>query len=165
MQHCAPPAIKAAIEQGERQGHSVHVAIVLHDEHPVYVCTLCGAYGEYAPRKLAEPCRRKPNRGAQDKLRRIAKHVHPHTKALLGPIWRVTHVPAPAAITRGHGAASTCDGGPCPRRALDSLAAAEDYDDEFEEWVRQQAEDADTPRHNLSDPDADGGIAWPPVSS
>ena len=164
VQHCAPRhqgrhrAGRAAGAQRAR-GHRAARRAPLICLHAVR--RLRRVRAKEAGRTLPQ----EPNRGAQDKLRRIAKHVHPHTKALLGPMWRATHVPALAAITQDQSAASPCDRGPSPSRALDSLVAAEDYDDEFEEWVRQQAEDADTPRHNLSDPDADGGIAWPPVSS
>ena len=147
-----PPAINAAITQGEKQGHSVHVAIVLHDEHPLYFCTRCGAYGEYAPRKLAEPCRRTPNRGAQDKLRRIAKHEHPHTKAQLGPIWRVTHVARADPPAQGHGTAKCGIAAISPWPAAGSLVAADAYDEGFGEWVRQQAEE-DPPQ--AAPPDTD----------
>ena len=128
-----PPAIKAALTQGAQLGHSLHVALVLCDEHPLYFCTLCGAYSEYAPRKLAEPCRNRLNRGAQDKLRRIAKHIHPHSKAGLGPIWRVAYFPeVRSAPSPGAGRRSDA--------VLGALDAADGGDDGFAEWARGQAE-------------------------
>ena len=80
------------------------------------------------------PCSNKLKRGAQDKLRRIAKHKHPHTKACLGPIWRVTNLPevtpVPATAVRVGGVPGAFD-------------SAEGGDDGFDEWVRERAEDED----------------------
>ena len=105
------------------------------------MCTKRGAYGVYALRKLAVPRRSALSRSARDKLRRIAKHGHPHSKASLGPAWRVIHLPDadeitdPATRTRiargADSAVATC--------AFDGA----EVDADFEAWMRQQAEDDD----------------------
>ena len=141
-----PPAIKAALTQGATLGHSLHVALVLCGEHPLCFCTRCGAYSEYAPRELAETCRNRLSRGAQDKLRRIAKHMRPQSKAGLGPIWRVAHLPeirsAPPASAGGRSDA-----------VLGTLDSADGGDDGFDEWVRGQVEAED---RGHDDPRASG---------
>ena len=96
-----PPGLKTVL-RGRVDGRPHSLWVVELEGRLLYFCMKCGCYAEHSARKLTEPCVEFRNRGAREKLARLAKGCHPHDgRRVVGKARRVIEVvrdPSPCVI-------------------------------------------------------------------